>query len=179
MNKPDSWIKVSSKPVAQCRVFDIRQDFCQRSSDQSNADFFVIECPDWVNVIAIADDEKFIFIEQYRQGVADFQIELAGGMIDAGEDPETAARRELLEETGYAASNWKPLGWSNPNPAIQNNRMFHFLATDCRRTADVKFDEHESINTMLLDKLEVDQLLRDGKIQHSLVLAAFAKLYLD
>jgi len=97
-------------------------------------------------------------------------------MIDAGEEPIIAAARELVEETGFAAREIIPLGKSRPNPAIQNNWIYHFLALDCEKIKDTAFDEHESIFSKLVALEEIEPLIENGDITHSLVLAAFYKL---
>lgn len=173
MKKADSWKRISSEPVADCRVFRVRRDHSVRDSDGKESDFFVIEAPDWVNIIAMTDEGEIVFIEQFRQGTEEMNLELPGGMIDEGEQPRQAAERELLEETGYASSDWRLLGPSRPNPAIQNNTIYHFLAVGCEKTAAPSFDEHECVVTRLIPETEVRDLIRDDKVSHSLVVAAF------
>ncbi len=95
------WKRQSSQAIADCRVFRVREDFCERDSDGAKHSFFVIECPDWVNVIALTKEKKVVLIEQYRQGTEEIILEIPGGMIDESEAPEAAAQRELSEETGY------------------------------------------------------------------------------
>ena len=171
--KVEIWNRVESKYIADCRVFSVREDFCERSSDQKNGVFYVIENPDWTNVIALTRQQEVILIEQFRHGSEEIILEIPGGMIDENEAPETAARRELTEETGYSAKNFIFLGKSHPNPAIQNNTIFHFLALDCEKTAETSFDEHESVITKLFPLTEIENLIKEGKITHSLVIAAF------
>jgi 8-oxo-dGTP pyrophosphatase MutT (NUDIX family) len=167
------WKRIESKTIADCRVFRVREDFCERVSDRQKASFFVVENPDWVNVIALTSKQEVVLIEQFRHGSGEIILEIPGGMIDENELPETAARRELLEETGYSSKDFILLGKSQPNPAIQNNTIFHFLAIDCEKTEEVKFDEYESAVTKLLSLTAVPNLIMTGEISHSLVIAAF------
>jgi len=170
------WERKGSKQVADCRVFKVREDFCERDSDGAKHTFFVIECPDWVNVIALTRTNDVVLIEQYRQGTEEIILEIPGGMIDKDEEPEAAARRELTEETGYESNELIYLGKSRPNPAIQNNWMYHFLALDCEKTRETAFDEHESLLTRLAPLGEIPQLIRSEQITHSLAVAAFYKM---
>ena len=112
-------------------------------------------------------------IEQFRQGIEEIIMEIPGGIIDDDEDPETGARRELLEETGFSSDNFILIGKSLPNPALQENTVFHYLALDCEKTGDVSFDEHESVLTKIISLEEAENLIADGTIAHSLVVAAF------
>ncbi len=176
--KVETWKRKTSKEIADCRVFRVREDFCERTSDRIEHTFFVVENPDWTNVIALTKDRQVVLIEQFRHGAEEITLEIPGGMVDKGEEPIVGAARELVEETGYAAREIIPLGKSRPNPAIQNNWIYHFLALDCEKSENTAFDEHESIATKLVAFEEVDQLIESGEITHSLVLAAFYKFTL-
>lgn len=175
---PEVWKRKTSKQIADCRVFRVREDFCERESDRLEHSFFVIENPDWVNVIALDALNRVVLIEQFRHGTEEIILEIPGGMIDEGEAPETAARRELLEETGYAADKFVYLGKSRPNPAIQDNWIYHFAALNCRKIQETAFDEHESVVAKLVSLDEIPQLIESERITHSLVLAGFYKLNL-
>jgi ADP-ribose pyrophosphatase len=170
---PDVWKSKSSKQIADCRVFKVRQDFCERERDGKESDFFVIEAPNWINIIALTKDEEVVLIEQFRHGTEEITLEIPSGMIDDGEEPIATARRELLEETGFSSENIVLIGKSNPNPAIQNNEMFHYLAVDCEKNGETNFDEHESIITKMFPLGEIDKLIENGKFAHSLAVAAF------
>jgi len=167
-----TWERLESRQIADCRVFRVREDISRRS-DGVRGTFYVLENPDWVNVIAVTKEDEVVLIEQFRHGTENVILEIPGGMVDENEGPEAAARRELLEETGYSSQNWILLGSSHPNPAIQNNSVYHYLALDCEKISEVSFDEHENIVTQLIPLSEVTKLIGDGRITHSLVVAAF------
>jgi 8-oxo-dGTP pyrophosphatase MutT (NUDIX family) len=171
--KVETWRRAASKRIADCRVFTVREDFCERASDNLKSSFFVMENPDWVNIIALTGEKEVVLIEQFRHGAQKITTEIPGGMVDANELPETAARRELAEETGYTSENFVYLGKSVPNPALQNNWIHHFLALNCRKTLETNFDEHESLVTKLVNLPEIEKMIENEIISHSLVLAAF------
>jgi ADP-ribose pyrophosphatase len=173
MTMAESWERVSSEQVADCRVFRVRRDKCKRSGDGKGSDFFVIESPDWVNIIPVTKNGEIVMIEQFRQGTGEMNLELPGGIVDDDEQPDAAARRELLEETGYSSGLWVLLGTSRPNPAIQSNTIYHYLARNCEKTAEIALDPNESIITRLINENEAEHLIGSGAVSHSLVVAAF------
>ena len=176
----DSWAKVASEQIADCEVFTVHKATFQREGNGEKATFYVIDNPDWVNVIGLTKDKQAIFIEQYRQGTESMIFEVPGGMVEGGDDPESTVRRELAEETGYTVGRLIFVGKSFPNPAQQGNTIYHYLALDCERTEDTHFDEHESIATRLVPLQQIDELVHNGTINHSLAVTAlyYARKYL-
>jgi 8-oxo-dGTP pyrophosphatase MutT (NUDIX family) len=135
-------------------------------------DAFTVRCNDWCNVVALTPDDRIVLVWQYRFGSDELSLEIPGGVIDDGEDPEGAARRELREETGYQVDSLEPLLVVEPNPAIQNNRCFTFLARGARLAGDTGFDAQEELETVLVPAGRVGDLLASGQIKHALVQGA-------
>ena len=168
----DTWLTESTRQIADCRVFKVREDTSVRNTGGSTSTFFVVESPDWVNIVALTKDHMVILIEQFRHGTASLVTEIPGGMVDEDEQPRAAATRELLEETGFTSDRLIATGKSFPNPAIQNNTIHHFLALDCEKTRSASFDDHESISTRLVPLHELEALVHNGVITHSLAVTA-------
>ncbi len=138
--------------------------------------FSLIEAPDWVNVVAIMRDRQVVLLRQYRPGIDAVCLEVPGGMIDPGEDPVEAARRELVEETGYTGGTWEHVGKVAPNPAIQNNWLHTVLVTDVEKLEEPKPEGDEILDVFTLPLTELRERLVRGEIEHALVVVAFAHL---
>jgi len=141
-------------------------------------DFYVIEAPDWINVIPLTAGGEVVLIEQYRHGTEEVSLEIPGGMVDEGEEPSDAAARELLEETGYAASEINFLGRTRPNPAIQNNWIHTFLARGVEYRCEPACEGTEQTVVRLAPLERIPALIAEGKIDHSLVVVGFHLLAL-
>jgi 8-oxo-dGTP pyrophosphatase MutT (NUDIX family) len=137
-------------------------------------EFILLDSPDWVNIIPVTDDDHVVMIRQHRLGSNELELEIPGGLIDAGDrDALAAAQRELLEETGYQAKNWTPIGVISPNPALQSNRCHTFLAEGSQRCGDPTPDLTESLQVVLVPRRELLPMIASGDINHGLALNAF------
>ena len=170
MSRP--WLEHSEKTLIETRVFAVRALRRKSPRDGEHHDFWVIDPPNWVNIVALTDDGQIVLIEQWRHGSRSVVLEIPGGMLDPGEDALTAAKRELLEETGYAAEDWAWIGEVLPNPAIQSNRCATYLARNARKVAETRFDTTEECVLRLEPANTAADLIRTGAIDHALVLAA-------
>lgn len=175
MTKPlHTWERLASEIAYACRIFTIRRDRARFSRDAAEHDFHVLESTDWVNIIPITPANEVVLVRQFRHGVRECTLEIPGGMVDA-EDGSTlvAARREMVEESGFDSERVEALGVIHPNPAIQNNRCHSFVAYGVERLHEPHFDSTEETEVVLVPLARIPDLIRAGDITHALVVVAF------
>jgi 8-oxo-dGTP pyrophosphatase MutT (NUDIX family) len=170
---PKKWKLISSTPDKSYRVFDLRTDHALSPRTGGSHDFFVMESRPWVNIIPLTKDEQVVLVRQYRHGTREVTLEIPGGLVEDGDSPEEAAHRELREETGYASNDMILLGSVHPNPAIQNNLCYSYLARDARPVGELKLDEKEDIEVVLYPLADIPELIQKKEITHALVIVAF------
>lgn len=130
---------------------------------------------DWCNVVAVTPDDRLVLVWQWRFGTKTFSLETPGGVIDSGEEPIEAAKRELLEETGYVADAMIPLIENDPNPALQGNRCHSFLATNATRVQEPGGgDPDEQLSIELVPAEFALRLALEGHVRHCICQMALA-----
>src|SRR5436853_5185998 len=175
MAKPlHTWERLASEIAYACRIFSIRRDRSRFSRDDAEHEFHVLESTDWVNIIPVTTAQEVVLVRQFRHGIRDCTLEIPGGMVDADDaSPLVAARREMIEESGYDSDRVEALGSIHPNPAIQNNRCHSFVAYDVEARHDTHFDTTEETEVVLVPLARIPELVRAGDIDHALVVVAF------
>jgi len=152
-----TWRELARERLQSCGVFEVYRSR-RRAQDGREADFFILDAPDWVNVVPVlADGESLLMVRQYRQGAEALTVEFPAGLIEAGETPQAAARRELAEETGYAAGSLRPIGTIAPNPAFMSNRCHTFLAEDLRAGGSQELDALELLEVVRVPLAELQE----------------------
>lgn len=167
MIKP--WQRKRYQQVADCRVFTVNEAVSISPEDASEHRFYVIGSPDWVNVVPITPDNEVVFIRQFRHGSEEVTLEIPGGLVDNGEEPERAAARECLEETGYQVDGLMSLGVLQPNPALFDNSLHTFMAPGARQVAGIDNGTTEHTEVELVPLSRVPDLLIAGEIDHALI----------
>ncbi len=146
-----NWTLLSSKYLVKDKWLSLRADTCQMPDGKIVEPFYVIEYSTWVHVVALTKNQEVVLVEQYRHGIQKTVLELPSGCMEAEDiSPLEAAKRELLEETGYTSNNFIEIGVISPNSATHNNFIHCFLATNVELVADLKLDDTEQINVILL-----------------------------
>ena len=168
MIKP--WRTLSSEPLVHDRWINLRADRCVTPGGREIAPFYVLDYPDWVHVAALTDADELVLVEQYRHGAGVACLELPGGMMDATDaDPVAAARRELAEETGFAADQWRAVTSLYPNPATQTNRIHAVLATGCRPVGEPALEDgEEGLQVRCVPVADILRDLPSGVLQQAM-----------
>ena len=166
----------SSHYLFQKPWLTVREDCIQLPNGAEIPNYYVLEYPDWVNVLAITKDKKFLMVRQYRHGTETTNFELCGGCVDNTDmSPLAAAQRELLEETGYGNGMWKLNLKLSANPSTSNNWTYNFIAEDVEPIGEQHLDGGEDISIHLLSVDEVKTLLKNNEIIQSVHACALWK----
>jgi 8-oxo-dGTP pyrophosphatase MutT (NUDIX family) len=173
MGTPSEWKRLRTGQAIDFGILRIREDVVGDPRSGAERPRAIIEAPDWVNIIPVTLTEEVVLIRQFRFGIWSNSLEIPGGMVDPGEDPRSAAARELEEETGYVPGRVIALGAVHPNPAFMTNTCHVFLALGCDRTGQIDRDADEDIQLVLEPRRRLPELIHTRAITHSLVVCAF------
>lgn len=169
------WKVLESEYLVRRPWLTARRDRLELPDGRIIPEYYVLEYPDWVNVIAITKDGQFVMEKQYRHAARKISLELPCGVMEEGETPLEAAQRELLEETGFGGGQWKKLMELSPNPSAMSNTTHCFLAIGVEKIAEQHLDETEELSVLFMTKEEVKRMLNENQICQALMVAPLYK----
>jgi len=169
------WTVKASRDVIRDRWIRLRADDCVTAEGTEVSPYYVLGYPDWVQVVALDEEDHVILVEQYRHAFGGMALELPAGAIDR-EDPSplAAGGRELAEETGYVADEWRYVGKLSPNPATHTNFCHTVLAQNVRAGGRLLNDPAEQIRVVRVPRREAIQLAMSGRLLNAMHVASLA-----
>lgn len=173
------WETISSEYLFRRPWLTVRHDQVRLPDGRINPEFYVLEYPDWVNVIAITEEGRFVMERQFRQGLGKTCFEIPAGVMEKGETALEAARRELMEETGYGEGTWEEIMTVSGNCSTTSNLTHCFVAKGVRKVSGQHLDSTEDLCVYLLTLEQVRELLRSDKIRQSLMAAPLWKYFAE
>ena len=161
------WKTTATRPLLSTRIYDVIEQ-TETAGTGMVENYLAIKAPDWVIVAAVLDG-CFLLVRQWRHGEDRLTREFPGGVMDEGETPEEAARRELREETGFEIGRLTHLGTCSPNPALFKNHLHCFLAEDLKATGRQQLDADEFLTYELAPIDEVIASFGNEEFTHALM----------
>jgi ADP-ribose pyrophosphatase len=172
-----NWRLLRSEPGPHIKLFQVRYDWMRNPRNGAEERMVILEGRDSANVIAITPEGQVLFVRQYRFGIGADTLELPGGLMEAGEALQTAAARELVEETGYTGSDWQYLGKIPSNPVFMDSYIHHWVLRDARLTDATALDAGEAVELVFMSLPEVKKALLEGVFQHPHTVTALLRFF--
>jgi len=164
----EKWTLLDSKYIIRRPWATLRIDTLRLPNGNIKDEYYVLEYPTWVNMVAFTEHNTILFVKQYRHGAGEIMVELPAGVVEKGEDPKEAAHRELLEETGYAFDTIEYICELYANPATSGNLTYTYLLQGGKKVQEQELDDSEDIEVVEMGIEEAKQFLFDNKIGQAL-----------
>lgn len=185
-----TWEKVKEKHIIQNEWIDFRETAYRLPDGTVFEPFYSFSRRDYVVIVATDEDGKFLCVRQFRQGIERVTVEFPAGGIERkdgkeyrGSDSEekpgdhedslAAAKRELLEETGYESDEWTHLLTIPSNATISDNFAYVYAAGNCRRVSKQSLDETEFLHVELHSEEEIREAVRNGEFAQAVHVMAW------
>jgi ADP-ribose pyrophosphatase len=168
----ENWERLGSERLIETPYFTLRSDRLRLPDGAIKDPYYVVERPDAAIIFPLTREGEVVLVRQYRPPLERMELGLPAGLIEEGEKPEAAARRELLEETGYSGGEWEELGSLASSPSLKDNWAYLFLARGVEQTSEPDPDEHELVEVIKAPVGKLLDLVRGGDIVSSSGVAA-------
>lgn len=171
------WKTLKSEYLFHRPWLTARRDTCEMPDGRINNEYYVLEYPTWVHVVAVTKEGRMVIIRQYRHGLGRTCYEIVAGCAEEGEDPLEAAKRELREETGYTGGEWHEAMTFSCNASMMNNITHSYVAVGVELTDTQHLDATEDIEVYTFTPDEVKDMLLRGEFMQASMLAALYKYF--
>lgn len=167
--KNRKWKVLESTYLHRQPWLTVRSEHVELPNGNRIPEYYVFEYPEWINVIAITKDKKFVFVSQYRHALGETSYELCAGVCEKEDaSPLVSAQRELWEETGYGKGEWTKIMTIGVNPSTHTNLTHCFLATDVEPVSNQHLEATEDLTVHIFTFEEVLELLKTDQIRQAL-----------
>lgn len=170
------WKRLESTDIFSSGLFRLRSDRCELPDGKIMPRYFVLDFPDWVNILPVTKDNQVILLKQYRHASGQIHLEIPGGSLDPhrNESTEEGARREMIEETGYNSKEIVKVSCHYPNPALQSNQTHTYIAYNCEKVQEQNLDPFEDLELYFCSVEQLEKHFYSGDFDHSIMLASLA-----
>ena len=172
MAEGEAWKRLRSERLLETPYFALRSDRLRLPGGAVKDPYYVVERPDAAIIFPLTGEGEVVLVRQYRPPLERMELGLPAGLVEEGEKPEDAARRELLEETGYSGDQWEPLGSLASSPSLKDNWAYLFLARGVEESASPDPDEHELVEVVRVPVGDLTGLIWAGEVVSSSGVAA-------
>ena len=185
-NDPLAWVEVKTEHIVQDEWIDFRRSAYRFPDGNVFEPYYSYSRRDYVVIVATDEKGNYLCVRQFRHGIKQVTTEFPAGGIErkdgkeygksgdaSAEDALEAAKRELLEETGYVSDYWRFLLRVPSNATIADNYAYLFEAKDCHKVSNQELDETEFLNVSKLSEKEIESMINEGEFQQAMHIAAW------
>lgn len=166
------WKTIEKKQIFKTGFVTINSEKCELPDGRIMPNYYILQLPHWVNIVPFTEEGEVILIKQYRHATGEVHWEVPGGAVHGGEDPRLGALRELEEETGYTSKRLVAIAENFPNPALQDNKIYTYIAFETTFKGEQELDPFEQIEVHKIAYKDFRNWVREGKFNHNIVVAS-------